>query len=42
MLVTIVAWVVFGQELDVAALVGIALILAGVVVIRVFSKSALN
>lgn len=38
-LVTIVAWIVFGQKLDAAALVGIALILAGVVVIRVFSGS---
>ena len=39
-LVTIVAWVVFGQKLDVAALVGIALILLGVVVVRVFSSAA--
>ena len=39
-LVTIVAWVVFGQKLDAAALVGIGLILAGVVVIRVFSSSS--
>ncbi|MGZ5846660.1 MAG: DMT family transporter [Ramlibacter sp.] len=36
-LVTIVAWLLFGQKLDAAALVGIGLILAGVVVIRVFS-----
>ena len=36
-LVTIVAWVVFGQRLDAGALAGIALILAGVVVLRVFS-----
>lgn len=36
-LVTIVARVLFGQKLDAAALVGIGLILAGVVVIRVFS-----
>ena len=39
-LVTIVAWVLFGQRLDAAALVGIGLILAGVVVIRVFSEAA--
>jgi small multidrug resistance pump len=38
-LVTIVAWVVFGQRLDTAALAGIGLILAGVAVIRVFSES---
>ena len=36
-LVTIVAWLLFGQKLDPAALLGIGLILAGVVVIRVFS-----
>ena len=38
-LVTIVAWVVFGQRLDAGAVVGIGLILAGVVVIRVFSRA---
>jgi small multidrug resistance pump len=39
-LVTVVAWILFGQKLDAAALAGIALILAGVVVIRVFSSAA--
>ena len=39
-LVTVVAWVLFGQELDAAALAGIALILAGVLVIRVFSLTS--
>ena len=39
-LVTIVAWVLFGQRLDPAALVGIGLILTGVVVIRVFSNAS--
>lgn len=38
-LVTIVAWLVFGQRLDLGALAGIALILAGVVLIRVFSSA---
>lgn len=38
-LVTIVAWVLFGQGLDAAAVVGIGLILAGVLVIRVFSTT---
>lgn len=38
-LVTIVAWVMFGQKLDAAALAGIGLILAGVVVLRVFSTT---
>lgn len=39
-LVSIIAWVRFGQVLDSAALIGMALILAGVVVINVFSNAA--
>lgn len=39
-LISVVAWIAFGQTLDGAALAGIALIIAGVVVINVFSKSA--
>lgn len=39
-LVSIIAWVRFGQVLDTAALIGMALILAGVVVINVFSNTA--
>lgn len=39
-LVSIIAWVRFGQVLDSAALIGMALILAGVVVINVFSNTA--
>lgn len=38
-LVSIIAWVRFGQVLDTAALIGMALILAGVVVINVFSNA---
>ncbi|MEO4001962.1 multidrug efflux SMR transporter [Mesorhizobium sp. CAU 1732] len=38
-LITAVSWVWFRQSLDFAAIVGLALILAGVVVINVFSKS---
>lgn len=38
-LITSVGWVVFGQKLDAAALAGIGLIVAGVVVIHVFSNS---
>jgi small multidrug resistance pump len=38
-LVTVVAWILFGQKLDAGALAGISLILAGVVVIRVFSSA---
>lgn len=38
-LVSLIAWTLFGQKLDVPALIGIALIIAGVVVINVFSSS---
>jgi small multidrug resistance pump len=36
-LITLIGWVVFKQRLDVAALAGIGLIVAGVVVIQAFS-----
>ena len=39
-LISLIAWLVFGQSLDAPALLGMGLILAGVVVINVFSKSA--
>lgn len=38
-LVTLVGWVVLKQPLDTPALLGIGLILAGVVVINLFSKT---
>lgn len=38
-LVSIVGWAIYHQSLDAAALVGIALIIAGVVVLNVFSKA---
>ena len=38
-LITIVGAVVFGQKLDLAAILGIALIISGVVVLRVFSSA---
>ena len=38
--ITAIAWVWFKQQLDVPALLGMGLIIAGVVVINVFSKSA--
>ena len=38
-LVSIIAWSFFGQKLDVPAIIGIALIIAGVAVINLFSKS---
>ena len=41
-LVTIVGWVVLKQALDVPAMIGIGLILAGVVVINLFSKTVVH
>jgi len=38
-LVSLVGWVVYGQRLDLAALVGIALIAAGVIVLNTLSRS---
>lgn len=39
-LIALVAWVWFGETLDGAAIVGMGLIVAGVVVVNVFSGSA--
>lgn len=39
-LITLIGWVMFGQKLDAASLVGIALIVSGVLVIHLFSKAA--
>jgi small multidrug resistance pump len=38
-LVSAIAWFLYGQRLDLAAMIGIGLIVAGVVTINVFSKS---
>lgn len=38
-LVSVAAWLLFGQRLDLPALIGIALIMAGVLVINLWSKS---
>jgi small multidrug resistance pump len=38
-LIALVAWVFFGQSLDVPAIIGLLLIVAGVVVLNVFSTS---
>jgi len=38
-LVSFIAWILFGQKLDVPAIIGIVLIIAGVAVINLFSKS---
>jgi small multidrug resistance pump len=39
-LITIVAWIFFGQKLDLPAIIGMVLIIAGVLVLNLFSKSA--
>jgi len=38
-LIALVAWLVYGQTLDIPAFIGIALIVAGVVVLNVYSKT---
>lgn len=38
-LITLVGWFIFGQKLDLPALTGMGLIVAGVVVMNVFSAS---
>ena len=38
-LVALIGWIVFGQKLDMAAMAGIALIIAGVLVMNLFSNS---
>jgi small multidrug resistance pump len=40
LLITLVGWLVFGQKLDPPAVIGMALIIAGVVVMNVFSKAS--
>ncbi|MCL4182363.1 MAG: QacE family quaternary ammonium compound efflux SMR transporter [Burkholderiaceae bacterium] len=38
-LIAVIAWLVHGQRLDLPAILGMALIVAGVVVLNVFSKA---
>ncbi|SPD76147.1 Quaternary ammonium compound-resistance protein QacE [uncultured Desulfobacterium sp.] len=38
-LITMIGWVVYQQSLDIAAIIGISLIVSGVVVINLFSKT---
>lgn len=38
-LITVVGWVIYGQKLDTAAIIGMVLILAGVIVINAFSRT---
>lgn len=41
-LITLIGWVVFRQSLDAAAVLGIGLIVAGVLVLQLFSKTAVH
>ncbi len=38
-LITAVAWLLYGQRIDLAGLIGMGLIIAGVVVLNVFSQA---
>lgn len=38
-LIAVIGWIAFGQKLDAAAIIGMALIVAGVIVMQVFSKA---
>jgi small multidrug resistance pump len=37
-LVTVISWIIYGQKPDLAAIVGMALIITGVVIMNLFSK----
>ena len=39
MAIALIAWVIYDQTLDLAAILGLALIIAGIVVLNVFSRS---
>ena len=39
-LISVIGWGLFGQKLDLPAIAGLGLIIAGIVVIQVFSESA--
>ena len=41
-LISLVGYVTFGQKLDLAAILGLALIIAGVLVLNLFSKSTFH
>jgi small multidrug resistance pump len=41
-LISLLGWIIFGQRLDLPALLGIALIISGAVVLNVFSKSTVH
>ncbi len=39
-LVALIGWLLFGQKLDLAAVLGMGLIIAGVIVLNLFSSTA--
>ncbi|MBQ0708252.1 MULTISPECIES: SMR family transporter [unclassified Ochrobactrum] len=39
-LVALIGWLIFGQKLDLAAVLGMGLIIAGVIVLNLFSNTA--
>jgi len=39
-LITLVAWLLYGQTIDLAGFIGMALIVSGVVVLNLFSKAS--
>ncbi|MCE0556605.1 SMR family transporter [Motilimonas sp. E26] len=41
-LISVAGWLIYGQKLDFASMVGMALIVAGVVVLNVFSKASVH
>ena len=41
-LITLVAWLLYGQRIDLAGLIGMGLIIAGVLVLNVFSKATVH
>jgi len=41
-LIALIGWIVFRQTLDLPAILGMALILAGIVIIQLFSKTAVH
>ncbi|MCV2881233.1 SMR family transporter [Actibacterium sp. XHP0104] len=41
-LIAIFGWLIFGQKIDLGGLVGLGLIVAGVLVIHLFSKTAMH
>lgn len=41
-LISLVGWIVFGQKLDIPAIIGIVLIVSGVIVMNVFSKQIVH